>query len=69
MDGRTDNRNDKTNTTGGNMKKPDQKHGMIYICRECQKEMPVDEVKSKPGEIHLKNKCSCGGIGVMKFNG
>ena len=51
------------------MKKPDPKFGMIYICRECQKEMPVDEEKSTPKEVHLKDDCPCGGKGVMKFNG
>lgn len=51
------------------MKKPDPKMGMIYICRVCKNEMPVDEEKSKDGVVHLKNKCECGGMGVMKFNG
>jgi len=51
------------------MKKPDPKFGMIYICRVCQKEMPEDKEKGKPGEVHLKHFCPCGGKGVMKFNG
>jgi len=51
------------------MKKPDPKLGMIYICKKCKVEMPVDEEKSTPNDIHLKNKCVCGSGGEMKFNG
>lgn len=52
------------------MKKPDPMRGMIYICKTCRKEMPIDEKKSKErGELHHKTTCPCGGRGEMKFIG
>ena len=51
------------------MKKPDPKLGMIYICKICRKEMPIDTEKSKGGEEYHKKTCTCGSGGEMKFIG
>ena len=54
---------------GGNMKKPDPKYCMEYVCKTCKKPMPVDEEKSTPEVTYLLDVCPCGGKGHMTLKG
>jgi len=38
---------------------------LIQVCKDCGKEMPVDEKKSNENWTVYKKKCVCGGEGKM----
>lgn len=51
------------------MKKPDPKLCMVYTCKKCKREMPIDKEKSTKEQVYQKDVCPCGGTGQMRFSG